>query len=165
MMSCKQHKLVSERTKSESDNNKEYFAEEISTVDTMSGDPPRYKIIRHTYLSPEEVKDKLMTEDGIPIAWIHHMWQDSIYAELLAQGASLEQAKGVLNERMDGVEYDEDKQMGSLKLAWLKLAMMGLNKMSDEFMTMKHILKLKYDSPSTEQIIEFIKLYTSCRSM
>lgn len=89
-------------------------------------------------------------------------WEDSIYESILSHKATLEETRALLNRRMKMVqEYGNSSNRKHLQLAWLKLALISLDRMASDFKSMKHILKLNYNSPSPEQIVEFIQMYTT----
>ena len=84
---------------------------------------------------------------------------DEVYHHIKQEKLTIDQVIKYLRKQIIG--YATCKEYLSIeqyRLAWLNCAYNSAVKMQEQFEDAKRLLKLKYDSPTTEQIIEYIQM-------
>ena len=84
-------------------------------------------------------------------------FQDRIYNKILSEKYDISKTRELLIRLITMI--DKHDSLKEMKIAWLNLAKQAVDKLDSDFMMMKKLLNLRYDSPSTEQIVEYIDMY------
>lgn len=84
---------------------------------------------------------------------------DEVYNHIKQEKLTIVETTNYLKRLIWGYATCEElSSVEKYRLAWLKLAYKSAVKLKEQFDGTKRILKLKYDSPTVEQIIEYIQM-------